>query len=65
MKKIDLKNQVKTIILEKWLTMTLNKKCYGHPLVVPPNMGANLTSFERHEPLFHIKHKLLHQNNED
>jgi len=24
MKKIDLENQVKTIILEKWLTMTLN-----------------------------------------
>jgi len=46
MKKNDRKNQTKTIILEKWLTMTSNWRCYKHPLVAPPNLGVNLTSLK-------------------
>ncbi len=45
--------------------MTLNWKHYGHPHVATPNLGANLTSFEHHEPLFHTHHESLHQSNED
>jgi hypothetical protein len=29
------------------------------------NLGANLTSFEYHEPLSHTRHKSLHQTNEN
>jgi hypothetical protein len=45
--------------------MTPNCKHYRHPHVTPPNLGAHLTSFKHHEPLSHIRHELLHQNDED
>jgi hypothetical protein len=45
--------------------MTLKRRRYEHPLVAPPNLGANLTSFEHHEPLSDTCHKLLRQINED
>jgi hypothetical protein len=60
MEKVDLENYAKIKILAKWLTMTLNWKCYKHPLVAPPNLCVNLTSFKHPEPLFHSHHKLLH-----
>jgi hypothetical protein len=65
MGKINPKNLVKIVILEKWLIVTPNWRCYEHPLVALPNFGADLTSFECHEPLFHTHDKLLHQMNED
>ncbi len=61
MGKVDLKNWAKTVIHEKWLMVTPNWKCYGHPFVAPPNLGANLTSLKHREPLFHTHHELLHQ----
>ncbi len=65
MGKVDLEYWAKIVIFEKWLIMTLNWRHYKHPPIAPPDMGANLTSFKRHEPLFHTYHKLLHQTNED
>ncbi len=65
MGKVDLKNQVKTITPKKWLITTLNCRHYGHPSIALPNLGANLTSLERHEPLFRTCYQLLHQTNED
>jgi hypothetical protein len=64
-KKIDLKNWVKIVILEKWLTMPLNLKHCGHPPMAQPNLNANLTLLKSHEPLFHTYHKLLRQTDED
>jgi len=63
--KTNFKNQIKIVTLEKYLTMIPNWKHYGHPPIAPPNLGANLTSFKHHEPLFHTYHKLLHQIDED
>jgi RNase P subunit RPR2 len=65
MRKINLKNQMKTIILEKWLTMILNYRQCGHPLITPSNLGVNLTSFKHNEPLSHTHHESLHQIHED
>jgi hypothetical protein len=65
MEKYDLENRAKTVTFEKWLTVTPNWRCYRHPLITSPNMGVNLTSFECHEPLFHIYYESLHQTNED
>jgi len=58
------KNWVKIVTPKKWLTMTLNWRCYKHPPIAPPNLGVNLTSFEHHELLFRSCHKLLHQIDE-
>jgi hypothetical protein len=63
--KTNLQNEMKIVILEKWLTMTSNWRRYERPFVTPPNLGANLTSLKRHEPLFHTHHESLHQTNED
>ncbi len=65
MKRNDLKNRPKTIIFEKWLIMTWNWRGYKHPPTTPPNLGVDLTSFKCHEPLSHIRKKLLHQTDED
>jgi len=65
MGKVDSKNQTKAVILEKWLIMTTNWRCYKHPPIAPPNLGANLTLHKHHEPLFHTRHKSLHQTNEN
>ncbi len=65
MGKVNLDNQTKIVIPKKWLTMTPNLRHYKHPLVAPPNLSANLTSLECHEPLSHTYHKSLHQTNED
>jgi hypothetical protein len=64
MGKVDQENPTKIVILEKWLIVTSNWRCYGHPLT-SPNMGANLTSFECHELVFHTHHKSLHQIDEN
>jgi hypothetical protein len=45
------KNRMKIVTSKKWLTMIPNWKHYEHPPITPPNLGANLTSFECHEPL--------------
>ncbi len=65
MRKTNLENQVKTIILEKWLIMTLNGRDYEHPPVEPPNLGANLTSFKCRERPSHTHHELILQIDED
>jgi hypothetical protein len=65
MGKTDPKNYAKIIILEKWLVVTSNWKCYIHPPITPPNLGVNLTSFKCHEPLFHTRHKSLHEMDEN
>jgi hypothetical protein len=65
MGKINLKNQVKIVILEKWLITTLNCRHYENPSIALPNLGANLTSFKHHEPLSHTHHELLHPTKED
>jgi len=51
MENFDLENQVKIVTLEKWLIMKSNWRCYRHPLVAPPNLGANLTLLVHHESL--------------
>jgi hypothetical protein len=63
MKKTNTKNHAKIVTLEKWLTMTPNWRHYGHPPVAPPNLGANWTLFQHHEPETH--HKSFHQIDED
>jgi len=65
MGKLDLENGEKIIILEIWLIVTLNWRCYEYPLIAPPILGANLMSIECHEPLSHIHHESLHQTDED
>jgi len=65
MGKFDLEIWVKIRIPKKWLTMMSNWKHYKHPPIAPPNLGANLTLFEPHEPLFHICHEPLCQIDED
>jgi len=65
MGKVDPNNQAKTIIPKKWMVVTLNWKCYGHLLVAPTNLDANLTLLERCEPLSHTCHESLHQIDED
>jgi len=56
---------MKTIILKKWLAVLPNQRHCGHPLVTPPNLGVNLTSLKRNEPLSHTHHESLHQIDED
>jgi hypothetical protein len=58
-------NWMKTVTFEKWLTMTPNWRCYKHPPIAPPNLGADLTSLKCYKPLFYTWHKSLHQTNED
>jgi hypothetical protein len=65
MEKINLENQMKIITFKTWVTMTLNRRCYEHPFIAPPNLDVNLTLLECHELLFHTRHELLHQINED
>jgi len=65
MEKVDFKNRTKIVTPEKWLTMTSNWKHYEHPPIAPPNVGANLTLLEHHEPLFHACHNSLYQIDED
>jgi hypothetical protein len=64
MRKVNPKNLVKIITPKKWLVMTPNWRCFGHPPITPPNLGANLTSLECHKPLSHIHHESLHQTDE-
>ncbi len=59
--KNDQKNWTKIVTLEKWLTMTSNWRCYGHPFITSPNLNENLTSFKHCEQLSHIHHELLRQ----
>ncbi len=49
----------------KMVDCDIELRCYGHPPIAPPNLGANLTLFECHEPLFHTCHESLHQINEN
>ncbi len=65
MGKVDLENRAKFVTLKKWLIATLNCRHYGQPFIAPYNLGANLTSFEGHEPLSHTHDGLPHQTNED
>lgn len=47
----DPKNWMKIITPKKWLIMIPNWKRYKHPLIAPPNLDTNLTSFECCETL--------------
>jgi hypothetical protein len=64
MGKYDPNDRVKTKTHENGLIVTLNWRCYKHH-VAPPNLNANLTLFERHEPPFHTHHELLCQIDKD
>jgi len=45
MGKTNPKNQAKIITFKKWLTIKPNWRCYGHPPVTPPNLGASFIFF--------------------
>ncbi len=61
MGKADLKNRMKIVTPKKWLIVTQNWRHYKHPLVAPPNLGANLTSWT----IVSHPQESLHQIDED